>query len=37
MDYFASPQGEDVGRFVVAALDLDKWEEKLWTVGSRTT
>jgi hypothetical protein len=36
-DPFCLTQGEDVGRFVVAALDLDKWEEKLWTVGSRTT
>jgi len=30
-------RGEDVGRFVTAALDLDKWDEELGMVGSRTT
>ena len=30
-------RGEDVGRFVAAALDLDKWEEELGMIGSRTT
>jgi uncharacterized protein YbjT (DUF2867 family) len=36
-DPFCLTRGEDVGRFVAAALDLDKWEEKLGMVGSRTT
>lgn len=28
---------DDVGRFVAAALDLDRWEERLGMIGSRTT
>jgi len=36
-DPFCLTRGEDVGRFVAAALDLDKWEDKLGMVGSRTT
>lgn len=36
-DPICTIRGEDVGRFVAAALDLDKWEEKLGIVGSRTT
>ena len=28
---------EDVGRFVAAALDFDKWEERSTMIGSRTT
>ena len=34
---FCLTSAEDVGRFVAAALDLDKWEERLGMVGSRTT
>jgi hypothetical protein len=34
---FCITRGEDVGRFVAAALDLEKWDEKLEMVGSRTT
>jgi uncharacterized protein YbjT (DUF2867 family) len=36
-DPFCLTRGEDVGRFVAAALDLEKWDEKLGMVGSRTT
>lgn len=36
-DPFCLTRGEDVGRFVAAALDLDKWDENLGMVGSRTT
>lgn len=34
---FCLTLAEDVGRFVTAALDLDKWEERLGMIGSRTT
>lgn len=30
-------RADDVGKFVAAALDLDKWDEKMGMVGSRTT
>ncbi|CAF3709153.1 unnamed protein product [Rotaria sordida] len=30
-------RADDVGKFVAAALDLDKWDEKMGIVGSRTT
>ncbi|CAF3362219.1 unnamed protein product [Rotaria sp. Silwood2] len=34
---FCTTRADDVGRFVAAALDLDKWDEKMGMVGSRTT
>ncbi len=34
---FCTTRSEDVGRFVAAALDLDKWDEQLGMMGSRTT
>ena len=34
---FCLTSAADVGRFVAAALELDKWEERLGIVGSRTT
>jgi uncharacterized protein YbjT (DUF2867 family) len=30
-------RGEDVGRFIAAALELDKWDEELEMAGSQTT
>ncbi len=34
---FCLTLAEDMGRFVAAALDLDKWDERLGTISSRTT
>ena len=34
---FCLTLADDVGRFVAAALELDKWEERLGMIGSRTT
>jgi uncharacterized protein YbjT (DUF2867 family) len=34
---FCVTRAEDVGKFVAAALDLDKWDERSGIVGSRTT
>jgi hypothetical protein len=34
---FCVTRGEDIGKFVAAALDLEKWDERLGMVGSRTT
>jgi hypothetical protein len=34
---FCLTRGDDVGRFVAAALDLNKWDERSGMIGSRTT
>lgn len=34
---FCVTRADDVGRFVAAALDLDKWDESSGMIGSRTT
>ncbi|CAF5002203.1 unnamed protein product [Rotaria sp. Silwood1] len=36
-ELFCTTEADDIGKFVAAALDLDKWDEKMGMVGSRTT